>query len=125
MSRRNRFVTAETVRLDLSDGDWVEIKARLTYEEAQKLGNASLVGLNQGGYAIDVARFRLMRLETWLVDWNFADNEGKSVPLSPSAIRNLDPETAEEILDALDAYQMKRDADPKDKLIAETSSKPK
>jgi hypothetical protein len=126
MSRRDRFVSLNTVRLDLSDGDWIEIKERLSYAEAQALGSASLVGLNgRGGYDIDMARFGLKRIETWLTDWSFVDTDGKSVNLTVDAIRNLDPDTATEILTALDNYQAERDADPNDRMLAESPAKTK
>jgi hypothetical protein len=123
MSKRNRFVTPATVRLELSDGDWIEIKERLTYGEERKLANSALVATSANGFQVDLARAQLLRMEIWLTDWSFVDNNGKSVPLTPSAIQNLDPDTAEEIIAALDAYQEARaDADPNDRIISESPS---
>lgn len=124
MSRKSRFVTPATVRLDLSDGDWIEIKERLTYAEERTMANSALVGLNGGGgFQVDFARAALLRMETWLTDWSFADEDGKSVPLTASAIRNLDPDSANEIIAALDTYQEARaEADPNDRIISESPS---
>ena len=33
---RNRFVKPETVRLPLSDEDWIDVKRSLTYGEAKR-----------------------------------------------------------------------------------------
>lgn len=126
MARRNRFVSTETVRLDLSEGDWVDVKERLSYAEQLALSNASIVGTQVGGgFQVDMGRYRIKRLEMYLTDWNFTDAEGKSVPLTSAAIRHLDSETAEEILAALDAQEAQRDADPNDTMLAESPSKPK
>lgn len=106
---RNRFVTAEEpVRLPLSDGDWVEVKPRLSYGESQRLNSAVLrsvkgvSGDNEVG--IDYARFNILRLETWLVEWSFRDARDKPVAVTRAAIENLDPQTAEEIDQALAAH---------------------
>jgi hypothetical protein len=115
MPRRNRFVQPNTVRLDLSDGDWVETKERLTYAESQKLYSAFVRSMRDGGadadeMGVDLARFALLRMETWLTDWSFRDDQDKPVPLSRAAIENLDPDTAKEIDVAINAYLTERDA---------------
>lgn len=125
MARKNRFVTPNTVRLELSDDDWIEIKERLTYGEQQALGNSALVGTRAGGFEVDFARVPQIRMATWITDWSFANADGKSIPVSPAAIANLDPETAEEIISALNDYQAQRDADPKDVKVEKAASSAK
>lgn len=106
---RNRFVVPGITRLELSDGDWIEVKSRLTYGEQQRLaggaftgGRATADGL--GTLDIDVERYAVLRLETWLTDWSFCDENGKAVKLSPAAIAALDPDSADEITAGLDAH---------------------
>jgi len=109
-----RFITPATARLDLSDGDWVEIKEQINYGEAQRLSGAMLrtvktaAGDNEVG--VDFARYAVLKLQTWLVDWSFRDEADKPVPLSPAAIENLDPEAAEAINDAIDKHLAERNA---------------
>jgi hypothetical protein len=109
-----RFIVPNTKRLDLSDGDWVEIKEQIGYGEAQRLSGAMLrtvktaAGDNEVG--VDFARYAVLKLQTWLVDWSFRDEADKPVPLSPAAIENLDPEAAEAINDAIDAHLAERNA---------------
>ena len=109
-----RFITPATARLDLSDGDWVEIKEQINYGEAQRLSGAMLrtvktaAGDNEVG--VDFARYAVLKLQTWLVDWSFRDEADKPVPLSPAAIENLDPEAAEAINDAIDTHLAERNA---------------
>lgn len=115
---RNRFVEPKTVRLELSDGDWVEVKARLTYGEEQRLASAGLTSVKgarvqDATVGIDLERYNLAKLEVWLVDWSFRDARDKPAKLTRSAIAALDPDTAEEIMAALDAHIERLDDEKK------------
>lgn len=105
---RNRFVGLETVRLDLSDGDYIVCKQQLDLEEAERLNAAGFeTRVNDAGnveLTTNWVKFKLARLETWLVDWSFVDAAGKPVELTPAAIGTLDLATAAEIEAALDAH---------------------
>lgn len=105
-ARRTRFTDPTTVRLELSDGDWVEAKRGLTYAEQERVSGAMMRSMRSSDdeIGIDWAKHRLLRLESWLVDWSFEDAKGKRVPLSRAAISNLDPDTAQEIHEALDTH---------------------
>ena len=99
---RNRFVVPNTVRVELSDGDWVELKDRLTYGEQQRLASSALTRMTNSGGAdagieLDFENHSLMRMETWLVDWSFVGLNGKPVSITRAAIAALDPDTAAEI----------------------------
>ena len=100
---RSRFVIPNTVRLELSEGDWIEVKERLTYGEQQALAGASLDKMTPGStdIAINLQRYDIMRLDTWIVRWSFCDANGKAVKKTRDAIAALDPATAKEINDAL------------------------
>ena len=104
---RNRFVVPSTVRVDLSDGDWIEIKERLTYGEQQRLSSSALTRMISGedaGIELDFEKHSLMRMETWLVDWSFVGPNGKPVGITRRAISALDPDTAAEIDAAITAH---------------------
>ena len=98
---RNRFVIPNSVRVELTDGDWVELKERLTYGEQQRLASSALTRMTNAGpdagIDLDFEKHSLMRMETWLVDWSFLGANGKPVTISRSAISALDPDTAAEI----------------------------
>ena len=71
-----RFVKPEVVRLELSGNDWIETKKRLSYGEQQRLVAAGLTSIRgqQAGepeVGLDLSRYDLMKIETWLVDWSF------------------------------------------------------
>ncbi len=79
---RNRFVSPETVRLELSDGDWIEVKRRLTYGESQRLASAGLTSVKgerpqDAEVGIDLERYNLTKLEIWLTDWSLRDARDK------------------------------------------------
>ena len=113
-----RFVTPETVRLELSDGDWIEVKKRLSWGEQQKLSGSTFGGVRGVGggeteFTMEWERYQVLRLATWIVDWSFTDAKGKQVKVSRDAIGNLDQGTAEEIDVALtghiEAQEVERD----------------
>lgn len=115
--RRNRFVVPTTVRLEISDGDWIEAKERLDFGEAQALAGA---GLRQSGsilsgqpdVQLDLAAYKIARMVAYLVDWSFRDGDDRPVDVSREAIRALDPATAAEIEAALDAHIEALEANP-------------
>jgi hypothetical protein len=119
---RVRFVQPETVRLDISDGEWIEIKKQLTWAEQQDFTNAG-VDTKVSGPEISVkwGDVALQRLLIWLVDWSLLDANGKNVPISRDSISALDTETGEEIVAAMNKYVAAR-AEEKKATAGKTSS---
>jgi hypothetical protein len=110
--RRSRFVTPGIKRLEISDGDWIEVKERLTIAEQESMLAAGVTSMiSRDGhedareFGIDTAKFDLAKVKTWLVDWSFRDDDDKPVACTPSAVDNLDPADFAEIKDAIEAYQ--------------------
>jgi hypothetical protein len=114
---RNRFVTAATTRLDLSDGDWVEVKRELSVGERKKLEASPMNSVRPGGnvardpndveMGLDWGRYFLTKLQVYIVAWSFVDAKGQPVRVTPDAISNLDPESGEEIMDAITEHEEK------------------
>jgi hypothetical protein len=110
--KRSRFADGSAVRLPLSDGDWVLVRAELSYAQQRRLAAAGLSGVpaalveqGQGqALTVDLAAFDLERLCTWVMDWSFVDGDGDRVVVSRQSIEALTPEAAEEIGAALDAH---------------------
>jgi len=104
---RNWFVLPETVRLELSGGEWIEVKKRLTYGEQQRLaGGALRPKLTDGeiDISLDLETHSILRLTTWIVDWSARNPKGKEAGVSKEAIASLDPDIVEEIEKALTAH---------------------
>lgn len=117
-TRRSRFVEPDTTRLELTDGDWLEVKSRLDFGERNALATA---GLKQAGtlgnghapeFTIDLAAYKLERMLAYLTDWSFRDRNDRNVPISRATINALDPDTADEIDAALDAHIEAQSANP-------------
>lgn len=116
MSRRSRFVLPESVRLPLSDGDWIEVKRKLTSGELRRMQGAGFVYARDPekpeGYTVEIDNHRLStaRVATYLVDWSFVDDQDKPVKLLDDPrgrlqqIDALDPDTLDEIDKAIDAH---------------------
>ena len=102
---RYRFVSPDIVRLTLSDGDWIDIKKVLnTGEQRSMLAKTyqSVPGVD--GLKLDINQVGLARVMAYLIGWSFCDAAGNGVPLSESAVQNLEPDSFKEIMDAIDAH---------------------
>jgi hypothetical protein len=113
----NRFVRPDTVRLDISAGDWLEVKRRLTAGEQRqafariiKTAGGSAVASSVDGAPPEVhadiqvhpAQVGLSQVLAYLVDWSLTDADGK-----PVVIRGKSLQVVSSALDALDmeSYQ--------------------
>jgi len=106
---RNRFVVPETVRIDLSDGDWIEIKKKLNVGETRRmqLGGIKMTGKagqKEMEIAMDVEALSFAKVSVYLLDWSFEDANGKRLPLSQEAIEALDEPSYQEISEAIDKH---------------------
>lgn len=106
-----RFQNADVDRLPLSDGDWVEVKHRLSGGEAKRMSTAAFRDMQrpsapgeQPRVGVDFAALSLARTKAYLTDWSFRDAKDKPVKVTPESIEALDEETLKEIEDALDAH---------------------
>src|SRR4030065_405384 len=124
MANKNRFVKLNTVRLVLSEGDWIDVKEELTYGEEQRMAGVGLTSLRtpeQVGnepvrpheIGINLELFNIEKILMWCLDWSFVDENDKRVKLDRSSVSALQPETAQEILDALMAHVEKLEEDRK------------
>ena len=108
-ARRERFASGAAVKLPLSDGDWVLVRAELTYGQQRRLAAAGLTGIDAAATTgdrlkVDLAAFEIERLGTWLLDWSFTDGDGDHIVLTRERIEALHPDTAREINAALDRH---------------------
>ncbi|MES2341715.1 MAG: hypothetical protein V4597_08555 [Pseudomonadota bacterium] len=114
MERRNRFVAGGTTRIQLSDGDEIEVVTRLSHGEEEDM-LASMSSVVAGGIGIGTNRrmVRTGKVLAYLVRWNLVDDEGQPIPYSlkisederRSLIRNLDPDDFQEIWKAVDKHE--------------------
>lgn len=105
---RNRFVVAESVRHELSDGDWVEFKKRLNYGEVKRLTTSGLNLVGDMGdnprYDLSIERHECARRVIWMTAWSFCNARGREMEINATNVGALDPETVAEIDLALEKH---------------------
>jgi len=98
---RNRFVAVESVRYELSDGDWVEFKKRLNYGEVKRITTSglNLVGDmgNNPRYDLSIARFEENKRVIWMTGWSFCNVNARLMEITADNVGLLEPETVAEI----------------------------
>lgn len=113
------FVDPSTVKLDLGDGDWVEVKRELTAGELKAMRTAGFTHMSGtpdservGGDAeknvtigIDWRRLGISRLVAYVVDWNAKDAQGRPVPWSREAAEQLTASDFERLEAAINAHE--------------------
>lgn len=106
MARKCRFVQPETVRLDLSNDDWLEVKKRLTVGEERQAMAAVVGRINQdGSRSPNIEMLGMAEAAIYIVDWSFTDANDKRVEFSLDALKQLDSDTYREIDAAIDAHK--------------------
>ena len=102
---KNRFVNSSTKRIELEDGNWIEVKEELTFEEygeIMKNVDLSLVNKLEGeAEKSTISNFDigLPLLKAALVDWSFKDDEGKKIECTLENISKLRPAAIMELLE--------------------------
>lgn len=89
----SRFVSIDTVRLDLSNGDWIEVKRQLSYGDIQSVASKTRGDFTAG---------ELYLVAAALLDWSLTDAQGKRVaiesePARLAALKALTPADFAEI----------------------------
>lgn len=120
---RCRFVQPEIVRLSLSDGDFIDVKKELTAGEQRRMFAAMMRDMTPGEkVTLNPELVGRTKLTAYVVGWSFVDAEGKPVPVSDSAIDNLDTDSYAEMVKAIDAHEAAQEAE-KGKNVQSGSSK--
>ena len=135
--RKCRFVQPEVEHIDLSDGDWIEIRKRLNVGEIRKmqLGGVkmkSAVGESEeskqgSGMEIvaDLEQFGIAKVAAYLLDWNLVDKNDKTMPYTEEALKNLDESSYKEIEGAINKHTEAQEAADAPKKTKSSSGKSK
>lgn len=107
---RSWVVAPETIRIPLTDDDWVEVKAALSYGDAVK-ARASMVKEIQADGRV-TPNFELVEIAqvlAYLVDWSAVDAQGRKIPIDTpeqkrSALFAIFPEKVTELIAAIGAH---------------------
>jgi hypothetical protein len=119
---RNRGVNPNDVKqLSLSDGDWIEVRMRLTSGEERMIQRLTAKGYQRadsdGGDSqirvdLDVTKFASVRAAQYLTNWSLRNYKGEPIPLPANfslekraaIIESLDEDTVREIDDAISTH---------------------
>jgi hypothetical protein len=124
---RCRVVAPLTTRIDISDGDWLEVKKRLPHGDVRDRIIA-LTGADRGDgtSSINLEMVGLADILAWVVDWSLVDAQGAKLPIEISAIRQLDEDSYDEIVDAVGVHaalmKAEQDAEKKSRGGVRTSN---
>lgn len=103
---RCRFVPPEVVRLELSDGDWLDVKKRLTAGETRRVFTRLVKTYTAGDKInLDPELVGKTKILEYVIGWSFVDRSGIVVPFSESAIDSLDEDTYREIGEAIEQHE--------------------
>lgn len=112
---RPRGVRYDVVRLDLSEGDWIDVKKTLTVGEERDIASLAVRGYARDGKVdIDAGKLSFLTAAHYLVNWSFLNLQGQaivwpgnvSIDKKIDVLRTLDAPTMREIEAALEAHRM-------------------
>lgn len=110
------FVIPSTVRIELSDGDWIEVKRELTAGELKAMRSSSFTYMqgtasdnadvaNDVKLGVDWRKLGLAKVLAYVVDWNAKDAQGRPVPFSREAVESLSLTDFERLENAIAAHE--------------------
>ena len=120
------FATTETTKLYLDDDQkiWIEVRNELSQSEQRDIGLASVrtysrvANLDDNTLELNFGAGADRKLLIYLVDWNLADGQGKTIDISNpatkrDAVKNLTPDHYRAIEAKIDAHVIERDQEKK------------
>ncbi len=109
----SRMRRPETVRLNISRGDWVLVKKHLTAGEYRAM-MAGMIRVSEGDAPVamvDPVRVGLSKIVAYMLDWSIEDADGKPVEIRDksaaeveAAVNAIDIDCWREILVAVEAH---------------------
>jgi len=111
---RSNFVGNKTDKLDLSDGDYIVVKRELNLEEERRIYIRQVKTAVAGQKPIlDLEQVGISEALEYIVEWGgpgFQDDNGRTVPFSETAVKNIRSSKFKEITTALEGHQRVQDA---------------
>jgi hypothetical protein len=92
----SRLVSNKTEKIDLGNGEWLEVKSGVTFAELEPVFGT---GTEQNTRGNMQAAIKL--LEVALVNWNLKEDDGTPIAFDKEMIKQLDTNTLIEVLPKL------------------------
>ena len=110
---RPRFPKPDSVRLEISDGDWVLVKKRLNAGEDRAYSARMVKSMPAGQRPeLDPLQVNFAQVAEYLLDWSLTDDTGAVMRVRGEStddilrtLRRLDIETFNEIAEAIQAHE--------------------
>lgn len=103
----SRMRKPETTMLQITQGDWLLVKKRLTAGEQRRMFDRMM----SGSMSIKPINVGVAKIQAYLLDWSITDADNKPVVILDqddsvllSALDNLDPDSFKEILNAIEDH---------------------
>jgi hypothetical protein len=98
----------DTVRIDLSEGEWIDVRKGLSWGQELRLQAAGIdLELGASGRPqlkhVDLERITVAKMIAWITAWSFTRN-GQPVAVDEASLRGLRTEVAAEMNAAVDAH---------------------
>jgi hypothetical protein len=130
---RGRFIRPETARLELTGGDFLIVKRRLTAGEQREAYARLYVAGADGVFHVNPIELGRTTMIAYLVDWSFTDDDGIPIVIRGlsagelgAVLDGLDPESFAEIRLAIEAHEAaitrEREAEKKTRDVETRSS---
>lgn len=84
----SRIASKKTVKLDLGSGEWLEVRAALSFAELEPI----VATMDAKNEAANI-KLALPLFEAALVNWYLKDDDGNEVPFSVDKVKDLDAKT--------------------------------
>lgn len=108
----SRFVRPETKTIQISNGDWLLVKKRLSAGEQRATFSRLYTPSLDGDMRVNPIQVGLAQIVAYLLDWSLTDDEGKQVVIRDKSaddvtaiLDNLDPESFAEIREAIEQHE--------------------
>lgn len=112
MANLKRFTKPDVDRIEISDGDWIEVRRDLNNGEVKKLeaaGQKPPIAIDGKLYNnIDWERYNIERAMIFMTAWSLRGEDDKPVRLDISALKALEPESFAEIDTAIVNHTIER-----------------
>jgi hypothetical protein len=108
------FVQPETTKLSIGEDAWILVKKRLNAGESRRMFAGVIKTMAIGEkLELDPEKVGLQKVLVYLLDWSAADQfpiRGKSSGEVADALNNLDQESYQAIVKAIDTHEAEMDA---------------
>lgn len=100
-----RLVQPEVTRIDLGDGEWIEVRRELTAGEQRRAMARTVSSVDMlGRVTPNMEQLGKTEVIAYLLDWSLRDANDKPVEVSEAAVDGLSPESFKLIADKVEAH---------------------